>query len=138
MADVSEGLENLLKKAALSCNSLYEFINIVLSKRYTETRIKRITLYSLLNITKREMAISKKITPYVRILGFNSKGKTLLSKISNSNPNLKIITSVKKFIDSNTNKNLKMLLDKDILATNIYTLCYKKSSFGQSASGGYL
>ena len=130
LADVSEGLENLLKKAALSCNSLYEFINIVLSKRYTETRIKRIMLYSLLNITKREMAISKKIIPYVRILGFNSKGKTLLSKISNSNHNLKIITSVKKFVDSNTNKNLKILLDKDILATNIYTLCYKKSSFG--------
>ena len=87
-------------------------------------------LYSLLNITKREMVTSKKITPYVRILGFNSKGKTLLSKISNSNHNLKIITSVKKFVDSNTNKNLKILLDKDILATNIYTLCYKKSSVG--------
>lgn len=33
--DVSEGLENAIKKAALSCNTIDEFINIVSSKRYT-------------------------------------------------------------------------------------------------------
>jgi predicted nucleotidyltransferase len=35
MPDVSEGLENAIKKAALSCNTIDEFINIVSTKRYT-------------------------------------------------------------------------------------------------------
>lgn len=128
--DVSEGLENLIKKAALSCNTIDDFINIVTSKRYTQTRIKRILLYSLLGITQKEMDISKKITPYIRVLGFNDKGKQLLSKINMKNPNLKVITSVKKFTDENNNKNLQMMLNKDILATNIYTIGYSQDSWG--------
>ena len=129
MPDVSEGLENLIKKAANSCNTIDEFINIVSSKRYTQTRIRRILLYSLLKITKKDMNISKKCNPYIRVLGFNKQGKELLSKISKVNPKINIITSVKKFADTNTNKNLKILLDKDILATNIYTLGYANDSW---------
>lgn len=129
LPDVSEGLENLIKKAANSCNTIDEFINIVSSKRYTATRIKRILLYSILKITKKDMAISKKIIPYIRVLGFNAKGKDLLSKISKVNPKLNIITSVKKFEDANMNKNLKSMLDKDIFATNVYTLGYNSDSW---------
>ena len=128
LPDVSEGLENLIKKAAQSCNTLENFINMVSSKRYPETRIKRIALYSLLGISEKEIEISKKVTPYVRILGFNKKGKELLSKISKANPSLKVITSVKKFIDENNNKNLQKMIDIDILATNIYTLGFQKDS----------
>ena len=127
--DVSEGLEHLIKKAANSCNTIYEFINIVRSKRYTETRIKRILLYCLLGITKKDMMLSKKTTPYIRVLGFNDKGKNLISQIKKANPKLSIITSVKKFEDINLNKNLKTILDKDIQATNIYTLGFSQDSW---------
>ena len=130
LPDVSEGLENLIKKAAFSCNNANDFINIVCSKRYTKTRIRRILLYSLLDVTKKDIAISKKIQPYVRVLGFNDNGKNLISKINKKNPNVKIVTSVKKFVDSNSNKNLKMLMDKDILSTNIYTLGFESDSWG--------
>ena len=129
LPDVSEGLENLIKKAANSCNTIDEFINIVSSKRYTETRIRRILLYSLLKITKKDINLSKKITPYVRVLGFNEKGKKLVSQISKANPKVPIITSVKKFIDSNPNKNLQTLLDKDIFSTNVYTLGFSNDSW---------
>ena len=128
LPDVSEGLENLIKKAASSYNTLEDFINTVSSKRYPETRIKRIILYSLLNITSKEMEISKKVTPYVRILGFNENGKKLLSMINKKNPNLNIITSLKKFMDENNNKNLQMMIKKDILATDVYTLGFFKDS----------
>ena len=130
LPDVSEGLENLLKKAANSCNTIEELINIVKSKRYTETRIRRILLYSLLKITKKDMAISKKTMPYIRVLGCNDKGKFLISKIISANPRINVITSVKKFEDINMNKNLKTMLDKDILATNVYTLGYSRDSYG--------
>lgn len=130
LPDVSEGLENIIKKAAISCNTIDEFINIASSKRYTETRLKRILLYSLLGITKKEMQISKRTVPYVRVLGFNNKGKKLISTISKANANIEIVTSVKKFMDYNKNKNLQTILQKDIDATDIYTLGYSCDSWG--------
>ena len=129
LADVSEGLEFALKNAANSCNSLVEFLNIIKSKRYTSTRIQRILLYSLLGITKKDINISRKTQPYIRVLGFNPKGKFLISEAAKANPKLQIITSVKKFIDNNSNKNLSLLLDKDIWATNVYTLGYEYDSW---------
>ena len=50
-----------------------------------------------------------------------------MSKIS-KNRKIKIITSPKKFIDSTRNKTLIEILEKDIFASNIYTLGYKKNS----------
>lgn len=130
LPDVNEGLEYSIKKAVNSCNTIDELLSNIKSKRYTITRLQRILLYSLLEITKDDMDISKKITPYIRILGFNNNGKYLLSKIVKENPNLEIITSVKKFLDSSNNYYSKKLLKKDILATNIYTLGYAKNSNG--------
>ena len=128
LPDVNEGLENGIKKAANSCNNLTDFLSKIKSKRFTLTRIQRILLYSLLDITKNDMQLSKNITPYIHILDFNSKGKKLISEIKKSNPN--IITSVKKFKENCKNHNLVHMLEKDILATNIYTLGYKKNSLG--------
>lgn len=130
LPDVSEGLEFAIKKSATSCNNLTDLLDNIKSKRYTLTRLQRILLYSLLNITKKDMALSKKINPYIRVLGFNERGKFLLSEISKANPKLEIITSVKQFVDNNTNRNLQILLDKDIWATNVYSLGYEGSASG--------
>ena len=129
LPDVSEGLENAIKNTANSCNSVVEFLNIIKSKRYTNTRLQRILLYALLGITKKDMALSKKSTPYIRILGFNQKGKYLLSEIAKANPKLEIITSVKKYMDTSNHKTSKYLLEKDIWATNVYTIGYEYDSW---------
>ena len=129
LPDVSEGLEFAIKNAANSCNSIIELLNIIKSKRYTSTRIQRILLYSLLGITKKDMLLSKKVTPYIRVLGLNNRGKFLISEIAKANPKLEIVTSVKRFMDQNTNKNLKLMLDKDIWATNVYTIGYEYDSW---------
>ncbi len=126
--EINEGLENAIKNAANSCNTLSKLINMIKSKRYTQTRIQRILLYILLNITKKDMIVSRKTVPYARILGYTSKGKELISKIYQANPKVTLITSVKKFIDSSNNKTYKYMLNKDILATNIYTLAYQNNS----------
>ena len=128
LPDVSEGLEFAIKSAANSCNSVIELLSLIDSKRYTKTRIQRILLYALLGITKKDMQISKNITPYIRVLGFNNKGKHLISEISNRNPKLEIITSIKKFIDKSPNKNQKLLLAKDVWASNVFTLGYEYDS----------
>lgn len=128
LQDVTEGLENSIKQAANSCNNLEDLINSIKSKRYTRSRIQRILLYSILNITKKDIQDSYKVKPYIRVLGVSQKGKTLLSQISNPRSKYPVVTSVKKFMDSNTNKILKNMMEKDILASNIYTLGYEYDS----------
>lgn len=129
LPDVSEGLEHAIKNAVDSCNNIIDLINIIKSKRYTQTRIQRILLYALLRITKKDMVNAKKIVPYTRILGFNQKGKQILSEICKINKKINIITSVKKFESTNTNKTLSQMLEKDIYASNIYTLGYEYDSW---------
>ena len=127
LPDVSEGLEHAIKNAANSCNNVMDLISLVKSKRYTQTRIQRILLYALLDITKQDMINSQKGIPYIRVLGMNENGKTLLSEIV-STKKLQVITSPKKFMDKSNNKIAKSLLAKDIFATNIYTLGYEYES----------
>ena len=126
LQDVTEGLENAIKQAANTCNTLEDLINSIKSKRYTRSRIQRILLYSILNITKKDIQNSYKVKPYIRILGVSNRGKLLLSQLNN--PKYPVITSVKKFMDSNNNKVLKSMIEKDILASNIYTLGYEYDS----------
>ncbi len=128
LPDVTEGLEHSIKNAANSCNTIDELIKMVKSKRYTVTRIQRILLYCLLGITKKDMLASKKLDPYLRVLGFNEKGKELLSGIAHANPKLDIISSPRKYLDKSNNKILKAMLEKDIFATDVYTLGYDYDS----------
>lgn len=131
LPDVSEGLENAIKNSADNCNNLKELVSNIKSKRYTQTRIQRILVYALLGINKKMMENSKKIVPYIRVLGFNSKGKELLSGIARRNPKINMITSVKKYIEQNNNKSNKALMEMlqiDMFATNVYTLGYEYDS----------
>ena len=132
LPDVNEGLEHSLKNAANYSNDITDLINIVKTKRYTVTRIQRILICALLGITKRDVGMAKKTEPYIRVLGFNEKGKELISRINKQNPKATVITSVKKFQDkNNNNKNSKIykrLLDIDIFSTNVYTMACKSES----------
>lgn len=126
LPDVSEGLENLIKESVEKTNNLVELINLIKNKRYTQTRIQRILLYGLLGITKKDMEVSKKTAPYIRVLGCNRQGKRLLSEIDRD----KLITSVKDYENKNKNrsKNLKRMLEIDKNATNMYTIAFKENS----------
>lgn len=128
LPDVTEGLEHSIKNAANFCNNINDFIDIVKTKRYTQTRIQRILIFALLGITKKDVLAAKKVIPYARVLGFNKKGKMLLSGIAQNSPKMGVVTSVKRFLDNNTNKTYKRMLELDIFATDIYTLGYKFDS----------
>ena len=123
--EVSEGLENELKNEARETNNLITFVNKKKKKRYSQNRIQRILLYILLDITIKDMEMSKKVIPYIRVLGFNESGRKLLSEI---NWRANTITSVKRFEESNINKKYKTMLDIDKRATDIYTLGYQNNS----------
>lgn len=127
--DISEGIENKIFKAALVAKDYDELLNLVKSKRYTMTRIKRCLNNILLGITKDDIELAKGINtiPYVRILAFNSKGREIIREIKKSSE-IKIInkfSEVEHFMDD---KNFKFLIENDIKCTDIYnTIYYKKN-----------
>jgi hypothetical protein len=78
--DVSEGLENRIISAVKSASSLDELYDMIKTKRYTHSRIRRIILRAYLGITN-DMQKSPR---YLRVLGFSNKGKELLSQMKKS------------------------------------------------------
>ena len=119
------GFEKDLKKFANRYNNLYGIIESMKLKGCAEGQIKRILLYILLNITKEDIEMSKKVTPYTRVLGYNSNGEKILNSIKKENPKINIVTSVDDFMKSINSKDLLRLISKDIFASNIYTLAYR-------------
>ena len=128
LPDVNEGIENLIKSSADKTNNISELIKLVKSKRYTQTRIQRILIYALLNITKQDMKISKKTSPYIHVLGCTKKGQKLLKEI----PQNRLITSLKKYEQNKLNKNITRMLEIDKSSTNIYTIPYTGNSTANS------
>ena len=123
--DVPENMLSNLKKVAYSTNSLDELITVLKNKSITQARIQRILLYVLLGITKSDMELSKKITPYVRVLGMSENGKKILSDLPKD---INVITSVKTFEKNCDDSDLLRILEIDKRATDIYTLAYAKDS----------
>lgn len=78
-----EGLENRLKKAADVSGSLSTLINKVNTKRYTETRIRRILACLVAGLDAKTLdEFNNNGGPqYIRILGADEKGLELLSKM---------------------------------------------------------
>lgn len=119
---VSEGIENKLKKEICNSYSYDEFLFKIKSKRYELSRIKRILVNILLNISKEDFNLLKENNSnYVHILAFNHDKKDLLSHISNTS-NIPVISSLNNKTLSNLNKYQNLSLDIDIYASNIYSM----------------
>lgn len=110
--DVDEGIENRILKYISNCNNLEELIGKVKSKRYTYSRLKRMFLHILCSFTKEERLANENVS-YIKILGFNSKGKIYINKIK-KDINIPII--------ANINKNNINLLKQELLCDNIYNI----------------
>ena len=86
-------------------------IQNIKTKRYTYNKISRMLLHILTSFTKEEA--SNLNTDYIRVLGFNSKGKKYLNKIK-KDIKVPLITSYKK--------NISKILDIEFRITKIYSL----------------
>jgi predicted nucleotidyltransferase len=73
----SEGLWRKLMRSSRSCATLEEILESTKSKRYTRTRLDRMVMCAYLDISP-EMIASP--APYVRLLAFNDKGRSILRK----------------------------------------------------------
>lgn len=119
LPDVSEGLEYRIYDAVRNSNSYPELLEKIKTKRYTLSRIRRILLYAYLDITK-EMLTTP--VPYIRVLGFNEKGASLL-KLCKEKSKLPIITRPSDL--KNLSEDAKRIYDLECKARDLYSLCLK-------------
>lgn len=77
---IDEATAKRMKKQIKDINSYEELVTKLKQKRITENKVKRMLLHILCNYTK---DTNKKMTEvkYIRILGFNEKGRKYLSSI---------------------------------------------------------
>lgn len=80
---MDEGLENRMKKNIEHSLTFADFIHRVKTKRYTTVRIQRALTHLLTNTKKTEIHsfVQANDIPYIRVLGFNQKGKHYLHNI---------------------------------------------------------
>ncbi len=104
-----EGLFSLVQKSAKMCFDVNEFFASCVSKRYTLSRIKRFCMCALLGI-------SGDLEPdYVRVLGFNKRGRGLIKEIKKKSP-LTVVTKTADYKGSD-------MFEIDIRATDFASLC---------------
>ncbi len=104
---MTEGLEHRLKDKIRSADSYAEFLSAVKTKRYTWTRLSRLMISILLNITNDVMA-EHTLSDTVRILGMTGQGRKYLKSLDSVN----IITNV--------NKKNRGLVSHEVTATEVY------------------
>lgn len=92
---VDEGIENRIKKCIFDAKNTEEFIDKLKTKRYTYNKINRMLTHILTGLSKEN---AKANIDYIRVLGFNKKGREHLNKIKKET-SIKIITKYKD-IDS--------------------------------------
>ncbi|MBE8955171.1 MAG: nucleotidyltransferase family protein [Quinella sp. 2Q5] len=77
---MTEGLEHRLMNAS-SAKNFAQLIDTLTARRYTAARIRRLLLFTLLNVSA-EMIAEADAETCARVLAFNERGRSLLKKIS--------------------------------------------------------
>ena len=111
---VDEGIENRILKYIDEASSLEDLIKKIKTKRYTYNKLKRMFVHILCSYNK-EDKLNEDI--YLRVLGFNKKGKQHLNTIK-KDINYPLITNI--------NKSNIDVLKKELECDLIYNLITKK------------
>ena len=118
--DMEIGFENRLLENAIKSINYEEFFKSISNRRYTTGRVQRVLTHTLLALTTNITEEVKKSIPYVRVLGFNSKGREYLSYLKKFD-NSKIITSYKK-MNENFSPEVCSLIEFNERSSQIYRL----------------
>ena len=116
LPDISEGIENKLFSAIRLANSMEQLYNTVKVKRYTHARIRRLALSAFLGL---DNEFFMKPPPYVRVLGFNEKGRAHLAQAAGISP-IPIITRVSDI--EKLSCGAKRLFAAECRATDMFSL----------------
>ena len=126
---VSEGLENVMKKAVMKAENLDEFIRACKSRRYPYARISRMAMQTVLGFTKADYREFKAEEPCVKVLAFNCIGAEIMH---NAKSTAKFITNVNKQEDSV--KYSRKSLETMEMSAEVYGMISGKSLYNSSDS----
>lgn len=107
---MQEGLENRIKKME-DFTTIEDFIQQVISKRYTNSKLKRTIIHLLCQTDKAKLLDFE--MPYIRILGMNEVGKVYLNTIKKT-LSIPLISKIKEEIHD--------YLDMELKASKVYGL----------------
>ena len=77
LPDVTEGLEHRLYRASRTAKTTEELLTNAKTKRYTHARLRRVLLAAMLELPAGLSAVEP---PYLRVLGFTTKGAEILNR----------------------------------------------------------
>ncbi|MBR7132965.1 MAG: nucleotidyltransferase family protein [Clostridia bacterium] len=116
LPDISEGVENKLFSAIRLATDLEGLYNTVKVKRYTHARIRRLALSAFLGF---DNSYFMKPVPFLRILGFNSRGELHLKECLSKSE----IPLVLRTADINSlSDSAKKVFETESRATDLYSL----------------
>ncbi len=126
--ELSEGLENRLRRAANHAGTSAELIRLLKSKRYPYSRLQRVMAHLLLGTIPEQIAGFDQSGPlYARVLALNKRGQEALRSISRRTC-IPVITKTTAYLNSRTYHSgsyspLQSMLAFDIAATDLFSLC---------------
>ncbi len=122
-AYVAEGLENRFVDGATDYSKIPDIINYVKTKRYTHTRLSRISAAVLVGMDKEELkANTLGGAGYAKVLGANIKGTALLKKIKEAG-NIDIISKGADY--RKLGEYARSQFELEMKAQSVAALCYE-------------
>jgi len=116
----AEGLPVRLERAGRKCTSMQEFFDLVKTKRYTHARLSRLVLWAYLGMTAADVPT---YPPYIRVLGFNSRGREVLRDMK-ERASVPILTKPAHARD--LDEQARRLFELEVQCTDLYDLCLEK------------
>lgn len=120
LPDSGEGLSQRLYAASRQASSLEEVYSITKTKRYTHARIRRMVLWSFLGLSTDSIP---ETPPYIRVLGFTSRGQELLKEMKKT-ASLPVI--VKPAHAAKLSAEARAVFELEARSTGVYDLCRKQ------------
>lgn len=118
LPDSGDGLAARLLYAARQTADLEELYALTKTRTYAHARVRRLALYALLNLRKRDVPDTP---PYVRVLGFNQRGRTLLRRMNETSS---LPFFVKPAHIRRYSAGAQALFDLESRFTDLYSLCF--------------
>ncbi|MBV7320767.1 MULTISPECIES: nucleotidyltransferase [Bacillus] len=117
--EVEEGLENRILRSIRKASSYQEFMEFLKTKRYTWTRLQRMSTHILTRTKKQEIhrLLNVEEVPYIRLLGMTKKGQAFLSE-KKKELSVPLVSKLASFSHP--------ALDLDIKASRIYSLAIEE------------
>ena len=134
IGDSNPDIANRILKNRMQFSSFEQFCELCKRKDMTYTRMSRVLLHLILNISNQDYSLGKELdyVPYLRILGFCKGSTALLKELKNTSH----VPVISKLADASSllNENTMALLEKDIFAADLYSqiVSYKSKTHSQS------